>query len=73
MGAVCCEFVDPREELFVAAVFSDQHREPILAPPPAFGAPDPHPAQLADQVAEGDRAVGVVHSGDLTAAVALIV
>src|SRR5262249_44477295 len=72
-GAVCCEFADPSEEPFATTVFSDQHSKPVLARPPALGALDPHRPELADQVAECDRVVGVVHSRDLTAAVTLLV
>jgi hypothetical protein len=71
--AVSRELVDQSEELFAAAVFSDQQSEPVLARPPALGALDPHRPELADQVAEGDRVVGVVHYRDLTAAVTLVV
>ena len=58
-GAIGRELIGPSEELFVAAVFRDQHGEPVLAGAPALGALDPQHAQLADQVAEDGRAVAV--------------
>jgi hypothetical protein len=51
------DLIDECEELFVPPVLRDQQWEPVLAPASALGAVDPEHVELADQVAEEDRAV----------------
>jgi len=51
----------------ITPVFRDQYSDAVLGRPAALGAPDPHDAQLADQLAEGDCTVGIVHNNQLIA------
>lgn len=65
--AVGRDLVDPSGELLITPVFRDQYSDAVLGRPAALGALDPHDAQLADQLAEGDCTVGIVHNNQLIA------
>src|SRR5262245_11252904 len=56
-GAVGRDISGEGKQLFISPVARDQVGEPILTRPPALWALDPQHVELADKIAEGNRAV----------------